>query len=332
MSRPNKQRVLEVIRQDDIDFIDHKASSMRMDAGILSTGTGYFFKRQLEHIFENTLEANIPEPNFSKFFPLDTSISEGAKAYTQRLMEPVGEAKIIGNFGDDLPRVNVVRREERRAIQMLGDSYGYSVQDIMAARFSGEPLDSDLGFAAREAIERKHNRLCWYGDLSAQLWGVLDHPYVPRSIFTEPLSAAATSSDAIINQVNAMINGVNSLTKTTAQVNRVGLPPAEYTYIHSARIPDTNITIAEFILKAHADKGLQFLQAWELDADENDGQALAIAYRQDIASVKYVAPITFRQLPVERRNLEFVVNNLGSSGGFYPPRPLEMVVGELLRS
>ena len=327
MSRPKQN---SVIRQDDLDYINQKARELRQDASIMTTGTGYFFQRQLEYIFERTLKANIPAPNFSKFFPVDSSVGEGAKSYTQRLMEPVGEAKIISSYGDDLPRVNVVRREKRRAIQMLGDSYGYSVQDIMAARFAGEPLDTQLGMAAREAIERKHNRLCWYGDQSAQLWGVLDHPYIPRFIFSQSLNEDSTA-DEIIGQLNAMINGVNTLTKTTGQVNRVGLPPDEYTYIHSARIPDTNITIAEFVLKAHQDKDLQFLQSWELDADENDGQALAIAYRQDEASVKYVAPVPFRQLPVERRNLEFVINNIASSGGFYTPRPLEMVIGELLR-
>ena len=45
--------------------------------------------------------------------------------------------------------------------------------------------------------------------------------------------------------------------------------------------------------------------------------------------MKYVAPLMFRQLPVERRNLEFVVNNIGQSGGFYTPKPLHMVKGNL---
>lgn len=325
-----------VIRADDVAYLDGKgeafASSMRMDAGILSTGTGLFFKRQLEHIYEETLTANIPVPNFSAFFPVDSSVPAGATSYTQRLMEPLGEARIISNFGDDLPRVNVVKREESRGIKFIGDAFSYSVQDILAARFAGEPLDTSLGAAAREAIERKHNRLCWYGDADHALWGALRHPYIPRFYFSEELSANAVDADAIIEQINAMINSVNSLTKTTAQVDTVGLPPDEYTYIHSARVPDTQITIAAFLKEAHSDKNLEFRQAWELDADENDGTALAIAYRRSSVNVKYVAPIVFQQEPVERRNLEFVVNNLAKSGGFYTPRPLEMVVGELVRS
>jgi hypothetical protein len=328
-------KTIEVISRMDEGYLDDQAemysAQNRMDAGVLAAGTGYFFKRQLEHVFTETLTANLPVPNFSRFFPIDTSVREGAKGYTQRIMEPVGEAIIISNFGDDLPRVNVVRREERRSIKMLGDAYGYSVQDIMAARFAGEPLDTSLGLAAREAIERKHNRLCFWGDEENGLWGILRHPYIPRFIFSEQLSSAASSADAIIAQINAMVNGVNSLTKTTAQVDTVVLPPDEYAYIHSARITDTNITIAEFILK-NSPFLKRFEQSWECDADENDGQALCFAYRKDPMSVKYVAPITFRQLPVERRNLEFVINNIGSSGGFYTPRPLEMVIGELLRA
>lgn len=332
----SKRKKIEVIRADDIAYLDERAQAYlaeqdRFDANILSTGTGFFFKRQLEHVFATTLTANIPPPNAFRLFPIDSSVPEGAKSYTQRLMEPVGEATIISNFADDLPRVNVVRREERRGIRMLGDSYGYTVQDIMAARFAGEPLDTTLGMAAREAIERKHNRLCWFGDAEAGLWGVLRHPYIPRYIFSEPLSENASSADALIAEVNAMLNGVNSLTKTTAQVDTLVLPPDEFAYIHSApRSATTDTTIAEFLLAKN--KWLKNIeQAWELDADENNDTALCLAYRKNEMSAKYVAPINFRQLPVERRNLEFVINNIGSSGGFYTPRPLEMVVGELTR-
>lgn len=327
---------IEVIRADDVQFIDERArlhldGDMRFDSDVLSAGTGFFFRRQLEHIFAETLTAKIPPPNAFRLFPIDSSVPEGAKGYTQRIMEPVGEATIIANYADDLPRVNVVRREERRGIRMIGDSYGYSVQDIMAARFAGEPLDVTLGLAAREAIERKHNRLAWFGDEEAGLWGVLRHPYIPRFIFTEPIDKAATSSDEIIAQINQMLNGVNALTKTTAQVDTLVLPPDEYAYIHSTpRSANSDTTIADFIL-AKSPFLTRIEQAWELDQDQNDGKALALAYRRDISVVKYVAPITFRQLPVERRNLEFVVNNIGSSGGFYTPRPLEMVVGELVR-
>jgi hypothetical protein len=327
-----------LVRQDDIAWLDnevkHRFASrgQRSDSDILSSGTGYFFQRQLNHIYAETLQADVAPPNFMKCFSIDTSVPEGAKSYTQRLQEPVGEATIIANFANDLPRVNTTRKEETRGIKYIGDSYSYSVQDIMAARFAGEPLDRDLGVAAREAIERKHNLLCWFGDEEHDLWGVLRHPYIPQYNFTEPISDAASSADAIIDELNAMINGVNSLTEQNAQVDTLVLPPDEYAYIFSTpRSATTDTTIGEFLLMNNAflKNGGSIKQAWELKAELNGGQARCLAYRNDPRNVKYVAPLVFRQLPVERRNLEFVINNIGQSGGFYTPKPLHMVKGNL---
>jgi hypothetical protein len=330
---------LQLVRQDDVAWLDNEvrqrylARGERSDADILSTGTGYFFQRQLNSIFAETLQADVAPPNFMRLFSIDTSVAEGAKSYTQRLQEPVGEAIIIANWGNDLPRVNTTRKEETRGIKYIGDSYSYSVQDIMAARFAGEPLDRDLGVSAREAIERKHNDLCWFGDDEHDLWGVLRHPYIPQYNFTEPISAAASSADAIIDEINSMINGVNTLTEQNAQVDTLVLPPDEYSYIFSTpRSTTSDTTIGEYILMNNAyfrgGRG-RIEQAWELQASLNGGQARCLAYRNDPRNVKYVAPLAFRQLPVERRNLEFVINNIGQSGGFYTPKPLHMVKGNL---
>lgn len=326
-----------IIDEADLKFIDktvknnlaasQKNSRHRNDN--LDPGSGYFFARELEYIYSETLKADLPEANFNKLFAVDSAPREGQKSYTQRIYEPVGKAEIIANMADDLPRVNVVKREETRGIHYLGDSYGYSVQDIMSAQFAGDPLDATLGEAAREAIERGHNDLCFFGSPEYKIWGVLRHPYIPRYLFSEEIGASATDADAIIDQINALINSVNRITKTVAVADTLALPPAEYDYIHQTRIPDTMSTIAEFILKAHP--GLEMYKCWELDADLNEGTALALAYRKSATNAKYVAPVVFRQLPVERRNLEFVTNCLGVSGGFYSPRPLHLCVGELVR-
>lgn len=329
---------LQLIRQDQIAWLDAEvrqryiARGQYQDADILSTGTGYFFQRQLNFIYAETLQADVAPPNFMKFFAIDTSIGEGAKSYTQRLQEPTGEAIIIANWGNDLPRVNTTRKEETRGIKYLGDAYSYSVQDIMAARFANEPLDRDLGVSAREAIERKHNLLCWFGDDEHDLWGVLRHPYIPQYNFTNPINDTS-SPDDIIDEVNALINGVNTLTQQNAQVDTLLLPPDEYSYLFSTpRSATSDTTIGDYILMNNAyfrgGRG-RIDQAWELSAEQNDGQARCLAYRNSPMNVKYVAPLMFRQLPVERRNLEFVINNLGQSGGFYSPKPLHMVKGNL---
>ena len=112
---------IKVIKNDDIQFIDEHAR--QHNDGVLTTSNGLYFKRQLEFVFAETLQASIPAPNAFRFFPISAEVGEGFKEYTQRLMEPVGEAVIISNFADDLPRVNMAMKEITMAIKMLGDAY-----------------------------------------------------------------------------------------------------------------------------------------------------------------------------------------------------------------
>jgi hypothetical protein len=325
MSTKNKRRV--VIDRADVEFIDQYQSSQRSD-NLTAVGGGLFFKRQLEHIFSATIMADLPMPNALAMFDRDTEVGEGATEYTQRMMEPTGEAVIITNYADDLPEVNVVLREETRKIKHIGASYGYSVADILSAQMAGMSLDSTLGMSVREAIERKHNSLLWWGEPSAGIWGVLRHPNIPRIAFVNPFNSTSTPDD-IIAEVNAFINSVNSLNKTTAFVDTVGLPTDAYTYIHNTpRSATSDTTIAEFLLSKNPFLK-KFVQVWELDASLNDNQALIIGYRKSPMVIKYVAPIIFRQEPVQRKNLYFSVPCMASNGGIYAPKPLEIVIGEI---
>jgi hypothetical protein len=324
------KRKIEVVRADDIAFIDARMSE-RHDADITAIGSGQFFKRQLEHVYSTTYQASMPMPNSLRLFPVDTEINEGATSYVHRMMEPVGEAIVISNYGNDLPRVNTVMREEVKQLKDIGNSYSYSIKDIASARMTGANIDGDRAYASREAIERKHNEIFWWGLAEFGLYGALNHNSIPRFIFSVALNSASDPDD-VVNELNAYVNSVNALTKTTAFVDTLVLPADEYAYVMSTpRSPNSDTTIGQFlILNNPFLKTIE--QAWELGGDivHNNGQSLAFAYRKSPLVAKVVAPIIYRQLPMERKNLEFVTNCTGMNGGFYSPKPLEICVGELL--
>ena len=329
MSKPKK---IEVIRADDVQFIDSHASthSMRGDSAF-SVSTGMFFKSQLEYTFTQALTATIPKPNALSLFSINTEVNEGATTYKQRMYEPTGEAVIISNFASDLPRVNVTQSEASANLKYIGDSYSYSMEDIMAARFAGEPLDTTLGVAAREISENKHNKMAWWGDRSHNIRGVLTHDFIPRYLNAVPFDATAASADAIITELIAILNASSKLTKTAAKADTLILDPDAYSYImHAPRSATSDTSIGEYLLTKFKDRGLQVFEAWELGKEFNNGKALGVAYRRALSiSQSYVASLLFRQEPVRRVNLEFVVDCLGKSGGFYAPRPLEIIVFEL---
>jgi len=334
-----------LISDTDIDFLNDRLRSMmpqhiadamayaHVDADVYASGSGYFFKRQLAHIATRAYQAKVPTPNAFSFFSSDSEIQRGADSYIQYIEEPLGEAIIIANFADDLPRVNVTQREESKSIQWLGAAYGFSVKDIAAATFANKPLNQTLGITARKIVERKHNRLAWFGDYEAKLDGILTNADVPRVLFSNQFSAA-TAALTIEDEITAAINGVRILTKTTATITDIAFPPAEYAHIHStSRSTDgnSNTSIAQYILMNNPSLE-RIHEAWELDADENGGTALMLGWNRDADSMRYEMVVAFEQQPAQRNGLEFVVDNLGITGGMNIPRPLEAFVGVLVRA
>jgi len=306
--------------------------NMRADA-ILTPGTGLWFSRQLESIVPTVYRTKTPPRNGLRLFGLDpTTAGEGHKSYTHRMYESLGKASWINNYGDSLNRVSVAGKELNRPIKTFGSAYSYTIEDIMAARLTSMPLDAELARACRIANEEFLNDVLWFGDHEVGIWGVLSHPFIPRLVLAEPLTAAASSSDAIIATVNEFLNSIDEVTETTAMAGVLLLPPAAYDYIaDTPRSATTDTTILEFLIKKRSDAGmpLRVEKVWELAGAGTGGVDVIIAYPMDGRVVKHVVPIPFRQLPVQEVNLEYVINCISKSGGFYTPYPLEMAIGEL---
>jgi hypothetical protein len=68
----------------------------------------------------------------------------------------------------------------------------------------------------------------------------------------------------------------------------------------------SDLTILEFLRRSHPD--VRFEKVGELDGAGTAGADLMIAGRFDPDVVRLEIPERFRQLPVEKRNLEYVVD------------------------
>lgn len=340
--RLDEDQILRVLHKDAYEFLENapqradikrraKAErGLHLDQDITSVGTGHWFAEELTSMFEETLRATVPEPNAFEFFELDdTSAAEGAKSYEQKIREGVGEADWIDDGGHSMPRVDVVQRKISRDIKPLGTEYGWDVFDLMAAQMNNQALDEDLGVEAREAIQRKHNRAAWWGAEEYEIWGLLNHPRIPRFLFSNTIDST-TSGNTIIAELVDYAGVVEDVTDTAVETDTLLLPPQEFRYImNTEKSSGSEARIADWILDG--DNGIDRIRkAWELKPEYNDGQALAVVFRSG-RRARYVAPLVFRQMPAQRDDLEFKIQNIGKSGGFYAPRPMELVVGELKR-
>ena len=115
---------------------------------------GVFFAQELDIVKSKTYDKVYPEMTALATFPITHELPEGAETFTYYSYEKTGLAKIINNYSTDLPRADVKGKPTHGDIKSIGNSYGYSVQDMRASRMVGKNLDARRADAARPHIVR----------------------------------------------------------------------------------------------------------------------------------------------------------------------------------
>lgn len=299
--------------------------------GRLDANESVFFARQLEYIRPKAYDVKRAQLSAMTLFPIDTSAAAGANTITYYQYDTVGMAKIIANYADDLPRADVFGKEFTSPIRGIGDSYGYSVQEIRAAQFTGTDLSSKKQAAARRAHDEKINQLAWAGDTVSGLPGFLSNANIPG--YTVPADGTGTSKlfstktpDQIIRDMNGIVNSVYVTSKGVHRANELWMPLAQYTYIASTpRSSTSDTTILDFFLMANPDIQ-RVVRVLETGSTANGGANGAtdtmIAADNSIDNYQMNLPMMFMQHAPQQRNLEFVVPCESRFGGVTIEYPL----------
>lgn len=315
-----------------------KADQMHYDAhdlriienhGILraDAGESVFFARQLEYVRTKTYDVEYVGLSALSLFPIDTSVPAGATRITWRQWDGVGVAKIIANYADDLPRVDVQALEMSTPIRSIGDSYGYDVQEIRSAQYAGVPLDEKRASQARKAVDEAFNRYAWFGDAVSGLPGFLSNANIPAVVLAADGTGASKlwstkTPDQKIRDMNAVVNSVYVTTKGIHRANELWMPLAQYTDIASTpRSSTSDTTILDFFLKSNP-----FITAvkpiFELTGAGAGGLDRMVAAENNIDNYQMNVVMAFMQHPPQPRNLYFEVPCEARFGGVTIERPL----------
>lgn len=316
------------------DAMNYDADDLRIieNSGVFRSDANesLYFARQLESIRAKTYDVKRAKLGAVALFPVDTSTNAGAEYITYRQYDTVGIAKIIANYTDDLPRADVVGKEFTSPIRGIGNSFGYSVQEIRAASFAGTDLSTKKQAAARRAHDETINKLAWTGDTVTGLPGFLTNPNIPGYVI--PATGTGSSKlwttktpDQIIADMNGIVNSVTVLTKGIHKANELWLPLAQYTYIGSTpRSSTTDTTILEFFRMNNP--GVTVKPILEVASAANGGANVStdtmIAADNSIENYQLNLPMMFMQHPPEKRGLEFVVDCESRFGGVTIEYPL----------
>jgi len=305
-----------------------KIVTQRLDAG-----ESVFFARQLEYIFTEVINVEYPELKARTLIPINTQVPSGASSFTYRIFDRVGWAKIIANYAEDLPRIDILGKEETAKVHVIGDSFGYTVQDIKRAQLTGVSLEQEKAAAAREAALRTENSAAMIGDSRYNMAGLLNHANM--TLVTLLADGTGTSkhfdtktADQLVRDVEALINAPSEATEDIENPDTVGFSIRAYNILKAKKIGiDSGMTVLKFLKENNP--GVNFVKIRELKNLGDSGTTdRMIAYRRDPSRLVMFIPQDFTMLPPQEEGLGFVVNCYQEFGGVCVKRPASIAYAD----
>ncbi len=292
-----------------------------------------FFARELDYVKSRSYDKVYPEFTALGHFPITHEVPEGAETMTYYSYERTGMASIISSYANDLPRADVKGRPSTAHVKSVGDSYGYSVQDMRASRMAGKSLDTRRADAARYAMDRTVNEIAFAGDKKHNLMGILS-PGNNIPLYTLGDKEGKTSwkyktANEILDEVNGMFSYQSEITQDVERADSLLLPPSSYIDISTRQIPNTGYTVKKFLLE-NAPYLKNIYSAPELagsnKATNPYGENVAFLYTNSADKFSLEIPMPFYQYPLQNRNLEIVIPCEERVAGIVIYYPLSAVI------
>lgn len=293
-----------------------------------------FFLRQLEFIKTQIVEIVYTKLKARLLLPVSTEAGPGAQYITWRQFDKVGQAKLIRDYSEDLPRIDVIGTEFfNNPIHSIGASFGYNVQEIRSAEYTGLPLDQRRASAAQEACRRYENDLALLGDVNSNLVGFLVNPNMSQIVLPNDGAGSSVAwstktADQILRDLNLIANSIVSITNEIEQPDTMLMPVAQYNLIATKRIGiDSNNTVLKFFLDTNPyisdiEPLIQLSGIGDGDTDR------CIAYERSPEKLEMQVPMDVTQYEPEREGLEYVVPMESRFGGVLIYKPLSIAYAD----
>jgi hypothetical protein len=278
----------------------------------LDTGESVFFAREVEHIKTQTYDAKPKELKGLTLIPISTDASPGARLITYRRYASVGFAKIISDYANDFPRVDVYGEEESIKVYSIGDSYGYNIMEIReAAMTPGKNLELRRATTARRAHDEKLNDLALNGDAEYKINGLLHYPGITEATLLADGNGSSTrwsdkSEDQILRDINLLTDAIMLPTSGREVPDTMLLPMAAYNYLANKRLGDNQTTLLKYIMDNNpVIKRIEWIN--ELASAGENGDSRVILGKFDLEHIDLELPQPFEQFNPIQKGMEWTI-------------------------
>ena len=284
---------------------------------------------QIAHIEREVYAIEYPDIQYPALIPVDTSANEWSKTVTYFSSDKVGEADWVNQAGQDIPYADTERAQFETTVHMAAIGYEYTLEEVNQARLIGQPRLADRAEAARRAFEEFVDGVALQGDAAKNFSSLIDFPGITAVSAPDPGAGADwpnKTTDQILDDVNALIDGVYTSSNTVETADTLLIPHDRFPSLASQRLGDTSVSILEFlrqnnVYSARTGQPLTIRSVKGLDTAGAGSSHRMIAYRRDRNVLRFHMPMPHRFLAPQQVIMHFKVPGIFRLGGLDIRRP-----------
>lgn len=284
-----------------------------------------FFDEQLALIKARTYDVRHKSLKALTLLPVSTEQDPGAEHIIWRSFDQVGIAKLVSDYANDYPRVDIGGEEHTSPIKEIGASYGYSIKEIRRAQKADISLDAKKAEACRRAIDEKQDSIAWKGDAKGKLPGFFNHPGITEYVAPNGAGGSKTwaskTADEIVADFAAIISTAPESTNGIEQPDTVIMPLSLYNKLQNTPYgSNRDKTILGFIRENYPQiTRIDWVQ--DLVGAGAGNTSRVMAYARDPMKVEVQIPQRFEQMPPQLTGKAYDIICSQSTGGtlvYYP--------------
>lgn len=266
-----------------------------------------FVVSQTSNIEAGVYMRRYPSYAYEDIVPVVTEGNEWARTVTYYSGDIAGKSEWVTGGADDFPLVAEARDKHEHAYFMRGLGYHWDLEELNVARMLGDNLPDRKANAARFLSQQSLFFIALRGDAEKGWTGLFNDANVSAVPVAADGTAGATTfaskdPDKILRDINAAITGINIATAEVEMANTLLLPTSILQSIASTRIPNTQMTILQFLRTNNVYTGetgqdLLIRSNRLLEHAGGDGGGRGVAYWRDPQALRFHLPMPYRFLP-----------------------------------
>ena len=289
-----------------------------------------WLQQQLDLMMPEIIKEAYPKRTYGQVFALESGLHPGMKTVTYQHAKGVGVAEFVEPNSNKTNLVEFDVTPETASLSVLDLGFEYSMEDVRAGQYTGQPLDKQKIFLCMEGHEAKIDKTAWVGETSRKIYGLANHPNALRLVTGTTFDANSTPVN-ILAALNLMASKQDNLTIGIEEGNTLAMSRAAYRYIastpYSAAGSGDTRTILEAFLAGNQQID-QVLPIHWLNTAGTGSSAVAILFDRNRSKIRHLLAMrpTRNPLTFTGRKYRQIVES--KTGGLKLLKPFSVIIME----